>query len=719
MHSTPADAPRRLRRPRLPRPASRPAPRRSRTRLLVALLVVPLIVGLSGPRADIATATSRGVAVSPAAAAPAAAPLPASRFARRLSGEVYGYLPYWEINSGTDAYLRYDLLTDIALFSVGLTAGGAISTSGTGYGPVTSATAATIVSHAHAAGVRVDLTITSFGLARNSAFFGNPTAMATAVTAISNIVQAEGLDGVNLDVEMLENVDFAAYGVFVGQLRTKLRSWNPDARVSVATNGSLSGSGMAVQALANGADRVFIMGYSYRTSGTSPAGGISPIVRTDGGKSLTWTLDLYASKGVPAERILLGLPYYGRSWHTTSGELHAPTTSSAGVFIPSDDLAAIPAGTSIQHDVAEGSKWFAVQDPTTRVWTQTYFDDGTTLRAKYGLAARRSLAGVGIWTLGYDRGVTGYWDAISASFGTVRLAGADRYATAAAIAGDAFRPGVDVAFVATGATFPDALAAAAAAGRVGAPVLLVAPTAVPATTLAQLSRLQPGRIIVVGGPSAVSDTVLSALATMSPGGASRIAGADRYGTAAALSAATHPNGSPIAYLVSGEGFADAVSAAPAAARHAAPVLLTRTGVLPEATAAELQRLAPRQVFVVGGPAVVSDAIVAAIGQAAPGAAVTRIAGSDRYATSAAVAGFFSAGVESVYVASGVAFPDALAAAAAAGAHGSPLILTAPTALPRDADWRIGVLQPSRAIVVGGPSAVSDAVLAAVRGAVAR
>jgi putative cell wall-binding protein len=685
--------------------------------MVLAVLVALLALGLPGPRAPIATASSTAPAAAPAARTPAA-PLTASRFARRLSSEVYGYLPYWEIDSGTDAYLRYDLLTDIALFSVGLTSSGAISTSGTGYARVTGSTAATIVSHAHAAGVRVDLTITSFGLAKNAAFFGNPTAMATAVSAISDLVQGKGLDGVNLDVEMLENADFAAYGLFVGQLRTKLRSWNPDARVSVATNGSLSGAGMAVQALANGADRVFIMGYSYRTSGTSPAGSISPIARADGGKSLTWTLDLYASKGVPADRILLGLPYYGRSWYTTTGELHATTTSSAGVFIPSDDLASIPAGTVIRHDAAEGAKWFAVQD-AAGTWTQTYFDDPATLRAKYGLATRRGLAGVGIWTLGYDRGVAGYWDAIVASFGTIRLAGPDRYSTASALARDAFPTGSEVAFVATGADFPDALAGAAAAGAAGAPVLLVTRLAIPAATATELQRLKPKRIIVVGGAAAVSDTVLAALSALAPGGAVRVAGPDRYATAAAVSAATYPSGARIAYVVSGLGFADAVSAAPAAARDGGPILLVRDTVVPGATLAELVRLAPDRVVIVGGRGVVSDSVAAAIAAAIPDADVSRLAGSDRYVTSAAVAAGFSPGVAVVYVATGMDFPDALAAAAAAGAQGAPILLTRPTDLPAAVDWHLARLEPQRAVVAGGPMAVSDAVLSAVRNAMAR
>ena len=693
---------------------SRSIRRRLALAVALAILCAPSLAVRDGA-ASAATQARTSTGGTPPVAA---APLPETAFARRLSGEVYGYLPYWEINAGTDAYLRYDLLTDIALFSVGLTSGGAIATSGTGYSAVTGTTAATIVQHAHAAGVRVDMTVTSFGLAKNSAFFRNPTAMAAAVTAISNFVKSEGLDGVNVDVEMLENQDFAAYGVWVGQIRAALRAWNPAARVSVATNGSLSGAGMAIQALKNGADRVFIMGYSYRTSGSSPAGSIAPIARADSGKSLTWTLDLYASKGVPADRILLGLPYYGRSWYTTSGAHHATATSSAGVFIPSDDLASVPSGTTIHHDTAEGAKWFAVKG-SNGVWTQTYYDDPATLRAKYGLATRRVLAGVGIWTLGYDRGVPGYWDALIASFGTIRVAGADRYATAAAVARDAFASGVEVAYVATGAAFPDALAAAAVAGAAGGPVLLVTRDTLPAATATELGRLKPQRIVVVGGGAAVSEAVLAQLAALAPGGASRIAGSDRYATAAAVSKAAYPSGAPVAYVVSGTGFADAVSAAPAAARDGGPILLARPTSLPPATLAELARLAPTKVVVVGGAGAVGDDVLAAIAAALPGAAVSRLAGADRFVTSAAVAAGFAPGVPVVYVATGLDFPDALAAAAAAGAQGAPVLLTRATDLPTAVDWHIARLEPGRAVIAGGGAAVSDGVVTSIRNAVAR
>ncbi|MEO8468590.1 MAG: cell wall-binding repeat-containing protein [Chloroflexota bacterium] len=682
------------------------------------MLAILLVLTILRSGAPVPVEASTVTPPAPAAADALASPLAASQFGRKLSADVYGYLPYWEIDSGTDTYLRYDLLTDIALFSVGFTATGAISITETGYPAVTGPTAATIVAHAHAAGVRVDLTITSFGYAKNTAFFTNPAAMTAAATAISNLVQSEGLDGVNLDVESLYNENFGAYGQFVKQLQTALRSWNPAARVSVATNGNVSGANMAIQALANGADRVFIMGYSYRTAGSSPAGGIAPIARPASQTSLTWTLDTYAAKGIPSSKVLLGLPYYGRSWMTSSGLLHASTTGSAGVFIPSDGIAAIPAGTVINHDPVEGAKWFATQDPTTGVWTQTYFDDPVTLRAKYDLANQRGLGGVGIWTLGYDRGIAGYWDAIAASFATVRIAGLNRYSTAGAIAADAFQPGIDVVYVATGTAFADALAAAAVAGAKHAPVLLVAPTVIPAATTAAIARLQPNRIVVVGGTGAVSDVVLAALGASAPDGVQRIAGPDRFLTAAALSAATYPDGAPVAYVVPGFGFADAVSAAPAAARDGGPVLLTRAEALPDATAQELVRLAPSRVVIVGGTAVVGDSVLASISALLPGAAVTRLAGDDRYATSAAVAATFATGVPVVYVASGLGFADALAAAAAAGSRGAPMVLTAPQALPASIRAEIVRLNPSHAIVVGGIPVVGEAVVRAIRDALA-
>ncbi len=75
-----------------------------------------------------------------------------------------------------------------------------------------------------------------------------------------------------------------------------------------------------------------------------------------------------------------------------------------------------------------------------------------------------------------------------------RIAGTDRYATAAAISASAFPAVRSVVYVATGSGLPDALAAGAAAARVRRPVLLVGPNSVPAPTASELTRLAPHRV---------------------------------------------------------------------------------------------------------------------------------------------------------------------------------------------------------------------------------
>ncbi len=189
-----------------------------------------------------------------------------------------------------------------------------------------------------------------------------------------------------------------------------------------------------------------------------------------------------------------------------------------------------------------------------------------------------------------------------------RLAGADRYATAAAISAATFSPGVPVAYVATAASFPDALAgAAAAAGR--GPILLVTSSGIPAATAAELARLSPGKIVVLGGVGAVSEAVASQLSSYTSGPVVRLAGADRYATAAAISAATFSPGVPVAYVATGQNFPDALAGGCAAAAGGGPILLVSPTSVPAATRAELTRLGPGRVVVLGGAAAVSDAVL--------------------------------------------------------------------------------------------------------------
>ena len=291
----------------------------------------------------------------------------------------------------------------------------------------------------------------------------------------------------------------------------------------------------------------------------------------------------------------------------------------------------------------------------------------------------------------------------------VRQFGADRYATAAAISRGVLPTGPDVVYVATGLNYPDALAAAAAAAHLGGSVLLVTATAIPSATAAELVRLNPGRIVVAGGSSVVSDSVLTALDPYTTGSVARQSGADRYATAADISANSFSAGVAVAYVATGENFPDALAAAGAAGRLGGPVLMVQSGSIPSSIQAELTRLNPGRIIVAGGAAVVSDSVMTQLAAFTSGT-VTRQWGANRYATAADIsAKTFVPGAPVVYVATGENFPDALSAAAAAGRIGGPVLLTG-SSLSAETTAELSRLQPNRIVVAGGTGVVSDAIV---------
>lgn len=191
-----------------------------------------------------------------------------------------------------------------------------------------------------------------------------------------------------------------------------------------------------------------------------------------------------------------------------------------------------------------------------------------------------------------------------------RLGGEDRFATSAAVSAAVFDPGAPV-FTATGGNFPDALAGGVAAGVAGGPVLLVGDD-VPGPIRTELNRLGPEQVTVLGGVHAVPVTVEQQLAG---GGADvrRVAGDDRFATAAAIADAAFPDGAEAAYVATGADYADALAGTPVAALVGAPMLLVTSDDVPAATAGALDRIAPRDLIVLGGEEAVSSDVAADLG----------------------------------------------------------------------------------------------------------
>ncbi|HUR50128.1 MAG TPA: cell wall-binding repeat-containing protein [Acidimicrobiales bacterium] len=249
-----------------------------------------------------------------------------------------------------------------------------------------------------------------------------------------------------------------------------------------------------------------------------------------------------------------------------------------------------------------------------------------------------------------------------------RVQGDDRIDTSIAASRAAFTRGsAEVAVLARSDRFADGLAGTSLGVAYGGPLLLTPGTGLEPRVSAELDRaLSDGaEVFVLGGPAALPleiDAQLKAAGFR----VTRLAGADRFETAA-LVARAQPRHSTI-LVATGQNFADALAAGAAAAEARGTVVLTDDGSLPKATADYLAEHPSANVIAIGGPAA----------SALPGA--ESIVGPDRFATSVRVAERFFSAPRIVGLASGLSFPDALSGGALLGRFRGPLVLTAPDAI---------------------------------------
>ena len=117
--------------------------------------------------------------------------------------EVYGYVPYWEMDAGIADHLAGTDLTTLALFSVTHKKDGALAAGERGYKRIDGPIGRELIAGAHERGVRVELVYTSFGRGKNAAFFSAPEAQDRTIAELVALAADLGVDGINVDVELL------------------------------------------------------------------------------------------------------------------------------------------------------------------------------------------------------------------------------------------------------------------------------------------------------------------------------------------------------------------------------------------------------------------------------------------------------------------------------------------------------------------------------------
>lgn len=252
----------------------------------------------------------------------------------------------------------------------------------------------------------------------------------------------------------------------------------------------------------------------------------------------------------------------------------------------------------------------------------------------------------------------------------------------------------DTVILVNGYNYADALVSSSLSSTLNAPILLVKSNSVSKEVENEIERLGATKLIVIGGENSVSSSSISSLNVKD---IERVHGKDRYETANKVYDKLNDMGkvSKSAIIASGEGFADALSAATIAGTDSTPILLTKSSSISESTE---RRAKGMDLVVVGGNKSVDDSVVKKLGNN-----INRLSGKDRYETSKLVAQYRYPFSNKAIIASGEGFADALSIGGITGKEKSPIILTRKNETPKEVREYLKKLKKFE--VVGGNSTI--------------
>jgi len=210
-------------------------------------------------------------------------------------------------------------------------------------------------------------------------------------------------DGFDIDWEYPHAEEAANFQALLEEFRRQIRAVRPGLRLSIAVGHSprmLPGTDFA--AIAQLADQVGIMNYDYTGPWSQTTGFLAPLFSnpTDPrhSNSIETNIADYVAAGVPREKLLMGLPFYGYSWtgvgRTNNGLFQAGKAVHGDQ--PYNYIRTLTSGFTTYRDEHSQAPWLF--DGTT-FWT---YEDAVSVRYKASYAANQRLGGVMIWELSND-----------------------------------------------------------------------------------------------------------------------------------------------------------------------------------------------------------------------------------------------------------------------------------------------------------------------------
>ena len=210
-------------------------------------------------------------------------------------------------------------------------------------------------------------------------------------------------DGFDIDWESPQVEDAANFRALLEEFRRQMRAVRPGLRLTIAVGHSphmLPGTNFA--GIAPLVDQIGVMNYDYTGPWSKTTGFLAPLFTDPSdphrSNSIEKNIADYIAAGVPAEKLLMGVPFYGYSW--TGVERTNNGLFQAGHGVHGDEpyhyIRTLTANSPIYRDPRSHAPW--LYDGET-FWT---YEDAVSVRYKVSYAANQHLGGVMIWELSED-----------------------------------------------------------------------------------------------------------------------------------------------------------------------------------------------------------------------------------------------------------------------------------------------------------------------------
>jgi len=335
---------------------------------------------------------------------------------------IYGFLPYWNTNKFT----IQNELTHLGYFSLTLGADGNFisNTNGEldmGLHRLNSDEFASISDDINDKNKKLELVISQFNHSDISHFLNSETAQNNFIQSLDSVFLAYPFSGINIDIETSGETDKKMrqnLTNFIIKLRNHLNEKYDRVQLSIdmyagaATNQQI----WNVKDIAPYVDYIVVMAYDFHRSSSTVAGPVAPLF---GGKEL-WDGDInyYLQeflKVVPSEKILLGIPFYGYEWQTTSRDSLShtfPDTGTTASYTRVIEILEKKDELKVQEHWSEEalSPYISyIEDGEIYV---IYYENSRSISYKLDYVNQLDLGGIAIWALGYEGDSRELWDVI-------------------------------------------------------------------------------------------------------------------------------------------------------------------------------------------------------------------------------------------------------------------------------------------------------------------